>query len=363
MRVGVDSRKIPEFAERGPLRSLDHIRELGLDGVFFRTVLDMSPKLDLGELREIKAHADHLGLYIESGLGKVNPYATPEAPELRAMGEGDIRRGFERMLRACREIDCVELWVGTANYKDTYHGSLAYDRFRTDAPWPDQLAATEKFLRVLAPVVHDLGCHLNVETHEEITSFECVRLVEHVGPDVMGITFDVANVVQRGEDPVAAARRVAPYVRQTHLKDAVLYFVDEGLRRQERPCGQGIVDYETILPLLMAQNPRLNFSIEQRNPTSLATIEIYDPTWQAAHPELQLPELMQLVRLARLCETKFASGELPEPTAYRTLPFDYPDQVKSITESAGYLRSVLHRQPLGDGVAAPYAVEKRTSTR
>ena len=59
----------------------------------------MSPTLDHGELREIRAHADELGMYCESGLGKVNPYASPEAPELRAIGDGDILLGFERMLR------------------------------------------------------------------------------------------------------------------------------------------------------------------------------------------------------------------------------------------------------------------------
>src|SRR5579862_8191549 len=101
MRVGMDSRKIPEFAERGPLRSLDHVKDIGLDGIAFRTVLDMSPTFDLGELREIRAHADELGLYLESGLGKVNPYALPEAPEIRALGDGDTRLGFERMLHAC----------------------------------------------------------------------------------------------------------------------------------------------------------------------------------------------------------------------------------------------------------------------
>ena len=98
--------------------------------------------------------------------------------------------------------------------------------------WEEQLQATERFLKKLAPIARDLGIHMNVETHEEITTWEVVRLVEAVGPDVMGVTFDVANVLQRGEDPVAAAHRVGPYVRQTHLKDFALTFVEEGILRQ-----------------------------------------------------------------------------------------------------------------------------------
>src|SRR5437870_1665936 len=75
MRVGVDGRKISRAQAYGPLKSFEHAREPGLEGLFFRTVLEMSPTLDHGELREIKAHADSLGMYVESGLGKVNPSA------------------------------------------------------------------------------------------------------------------------------------------------------------------------------------------------------------------------------------------------------------------------------------------------
>jgi sugar phosphate isomerase/epimerase len=342
MRVGVDGRKIPEAAERGPLRSLDHGKALGMEGLFFRTVLEMSPTLDAGELREIRAHADDLGLYLETGLGKVNPYATPETPELRRVGDGDIRRGFERMMRACAEIGCTDLWVGTANYKGEYHGYWCYDRFRTDAPWPDQLVATEKFLKTLAPIARDLGIHLNLETHEEITSFEVVRLVEAVGPDAAGIVFDTANVLQRGEDPVRAARRVAPYVRQTHIKDTLLFFDEDGVKRQVRPCGQGAVDFRAILPILAAANPGLNLSIE--NPTAhlpLQTIQLFDPVWLAAHPDLAVDEFAAYIELVVDCERRVARGEIIAPDAYQAAPFGYAEAVGYIKESAAYVRGLM----------------------
>ena len=52
-------------------------------------------------------------MYVESGLGKVNPYANPEAPELRAIGDGDILLGFRRMMEACAAIGCLELLDGS----------------------------------------------------------------------------------------------------------------------------------------------------------------------------------------------------------------------------------------------------------
>lgn len=36
MKLGIDAQKLPEFGKRGPLASLDLVRELGLGGIFFR---------------------------------------------------------------------------------------------------------------------------------------------------------------------------------------------------------------------------------------------------------------------------------------------------------------------------------------
>ena len=58
MRLGIDSQKLPEFVKRGPLASLDLVKELGLAGLFFPTILDMSPTLDKGALRDIREKAD-----------------------------------------------------------------------------------------------------------------------------------------------------------------------------------------------------------------------------------------------------------------------------------------------------------------
>jgi len=53
--------------------------------------------------------------------------------------------------------------------------------------------------------------------------------VEGAGPDLAGITFDTGNVPARGEDPLAAVPRVAPYVHSTRIKDAILFFDGSGL--------------------------------------------------------------------------------------------------------------------------------------
>ncbi|NUP74861.1 MAG: sugar phosphate isomerase/epimerase, partial [Sinomonas sp.] len=46
MKVGVDGRKIPGAAQHTPFEILDHAKALGMEGVYFRTVLDITPTLD-----------------------------------------------------------------------------------------------------------------------------------------------------------------------------------------------------------------------------------------------------------------------------------------------------------------------------
>ncbi|MGO6676530.1 sugar phosphate isomerase/epimerase family protein [Rhizobium leguminosarum] len=332
MKLGIDSIKLPEAKKRGPLASLDHVKELGLAGIFFSTALDMSPDLDSGLLREIRAKADDLGLYLESGIGKINPYCSAEEPALRAAGGGDIIAGFTRMIEASAAIGCHELWVAPGNFKSEYRGRLANDRFRTDVTWEEQLLGIEKVLRKLAPVARANGAHMNIETHDEITSFEILRLIEKVGADCVGVVFDTANGLQRGEHPVFAAKRLAPYIRQTHVKDAYVGRAPGGLDFQTRPAGGGIVDFAAILPILADANPTLNLSLEvaqsvadkPRKANPRQCIEIDDPIWRAGHPDLTAGELAAYMAMVDAYEKRVASGAVLDWEAYESSCYGYP---------------------------------------
>ncbi len=106
-------------------------KSLVLVAVLPATVLDMSPTLDKGALREIRAKADELGLYLESGVGKINPYCSAEAPEFRAIGDGDIILGFTRMIEASAAIGCLELWISPGNFKSNTVAGWQMTAFRT----------------------------------------------------------------------------------------------------------------------------------------------------------------------------------------------------------------------------------------
>ncbi|WP_423182041.1 sugar phosphate isomerase/epimerase family protein [Arthrobacter sp. NyZ413] len=341
MRIGVDGSKIPHEADDSAIRILERAHGMGMEGVYFRSVVDVSPTLDRGYLTEVRECAESLDLYLQMGLAKVNPYAASEAPHVRRLGDGDYTRGMVKMIEAAHEAAGVtDLWVACANYQRGLPGYYVFDRFRTDAPWADQLVAIEKFLRLLAPVARDHGVHLNIETHEEITSYEIVRLIEAVGDDVLGVTFDTANVVVRGEDPVAAARRVAPYTRATHLRDFVLGEQDGVFGRVFAPIGQGSIDWDAVLGILYAENPDLPLSIENAGPTLHLPIGLDDPEWIAKHPDLDPQEVARIREMAAEYAERVERGEAPSLDAVRATPYD---GAHFIDVSAAALRDALSR--------------------
>lgn len=348
--IGVCGKVLPGAARRGALASLDYAKSLGLDGIFFRTVLAMSDTLDPGALQEIRQRADELGMYLEGGLGKVNPYASAENPELREIGDGDIVAGFRAMMQACAAIGVTELWISTANYKTKFANRYAYDRFRTDVSWEEQLAATSRFLRKLAPIARDLGVHMNMENHEEITSFETLRLIEDVGPDVLGVVFDSSNMLHRAEHPVAAAERLGPYVRQTHLKDALAAMAPDGrtVEVASCTCGEGVVDFGPILDILLTHNPALNLTLEgdpanEDIPRFARTfkIELGDQDWLAGHPDLTAQETQRYLDMVRAFQSSLRGRETTDWAAHFAKPYRESEAVARIVDSAAHVRSFL----------------------
>ena len=339
MRIGADSAKFPGAAGLTATGLIDEAAGMGLEGVSFRSILDLSATLDPAELRDVAQQARDRGLRLEAGIGKINPFSTPEAPHIRELGGGDYRRAQVLMIEAAASIGIHELWSALSNYQFHLSGLYAFDRFRTDVDWPTQLRATTAFLKELAPALLDHASHLNVETHEEITSFELVRIVEAVGPDAVGITFDPANVVVRGESPTAAARRIAPYVRATHIRDVVLVREPDGLRRYLAPVGDGLIEWPVVLNALAPAAPMLSIEgiIASRAGMS---VPVFDARWASGHPDRVMAEQDELLAFADDYERRARDGEVPDAAALAA-PVEADEPRRFLEQSRHALRGLL----------------------
>jgi sugar phosphate isomerase/epimerase len=327
MKVGLDTFTIG-CLNLDPFQTLDYIKEHDLAGALFGGLRGLSNTLDPGRLKEIRDHADNLGLYSYVSVPICNPYLV----------NGSLEDHIENLKKEI-EISAKFGW-------HELHSSLGggNERYEHPVAWTQHLADSAELIKKLASVLRHHKSRINLETHGDSTTFELARLVENVGSDIAGICLDTANVLCHAEDPVLAARRAAPYTHLTHTKDAIMFFIDMGYRRQTLPAGKGALDWEKILPILAEYSPDLTISIEDHK--WLFDYHVFDHNWLALHPDLTRDELASVIRLAWKCQKRILSGELPDPDEYEKIP--YSDEVEErLRIGSDYLKAMINRLGLG----------------
>lgn len=305
MRVGLDQFTLHPFKNWDPFFAIQWAHEHGLEGVQFGGIRGLSPTLDLGRLREIQGECDRLGMYCLASVSSPNPHA--------GKGGGSIDQVVEQL--------GPEIQAAAAMGWGELHSSLGGLEERAGKPvaWPMQLAASLEALAALAPMLKAAGCRINLENHGDATTFELVRLCQQVGPQTLGICLDTANMLCHGEDPLEAARRAAPYVHQTHAKDAIIYLTPHGYTRQGRPPGEGVVPWPQVLAALGAFSPDLCLSIEDHK--WIWEFAVFEPAFHAMHPDLTPAEMGKVVGQAWGVTQRIQAGELPDPAEYEKIPF------------------------------------------
>jgi sugar phosphate isomerase/epimerase len=147
-----------------------------------------------------------------------------------------------------------------------------------------------RFARDLDPVMReavraaeDQGVVLAIEDHGDYNADGLLRLIQRIGSTNLRVTLDTGNLLSVGDDPVEGARKLAPYVAATHIKDLALEPGPPGAAPGYRctPIGRGLVRIPQILGHLRAAGY-----------DGLLCVEIHDPAaaW-ASTPEEELVRL------------------------------------------------------------------------
>jgi sugar phosphate isomerase/epimerase len=348
------------------LEALAFAQKHGLQGVQFGSPRQLSERLDEGELREVAQEFTRQGMYLEMGIPPVNPHAAGALAH--EAGSTPLTSAHLETLQEAMRAAAVT----GATILRTVVG-WEKDRYDPQAPWGQQLSDITATLEQLAPLARDLGQRIGIETHCDITTHEILRIIERVGEDVVGVCLDTGNLPTRMDEPVAAARRVAPYVICTHTKDSLLFTTERSLPPaeadqvdwsrarvtdgrgnsvdprnvppaigwQSRPCGQGSIPFPEVVAILAAQVPDLAFSIEDHG--NIQTMPIYEADWLASYPDLTPFELAGLVRLAHEGDRRIAAGETAAPFAAEATP--WPERTeRQVAASAAYLTKLLKEQ-------------------
>ena len=184
-----------------PIQLLDRALIANLEGV------ELPVSLLQGEdVRTVARYAQEHGLFITLAAGGYMPDKLAEALELGArLSAGTVRTV-----------------VGGAK--------IGGDRRPLAGRWQSFLEEVLTGLQEATKIAERVSVNLAVENHQDLASEELLWLCESIGSQRFGITLDTGNPLATAEEPLDFARRLAPYVKNVHLKDYWIYLSEEGYR-------------------------------------------------------------------------------------------------------------------------------------
>jgi sugar phosphate isomerase/epimerase len=281
-----------------PLDTLRWAVAHGAEGVAFSGLQpEHQAALDGESLAQLKSFADERGLYLEWGGAQHVPrdlvtWAPKDIVETNRTAIAQAVALDTRVVRSCS-------------------GGLM--RWHDEAPSTETLLReTARALRAQAPMWRDAGVTLAIETHFEFTSHELRRLIEMCEAPPggwLGICLDTMNLLTMLEEPVAATRRLLPWVVSTHIKDGAILLGADGFTTFTRPVGEGVIDLPAILRLVSSLPRPVHLSVEDHGGSF--PLPIFDPTFLSKFPDLTVQEFARLAALAARTGREPALRPLP----------------------------------------------------
>jgi sugar phosphate isomerase/epimerase len=233
-------------------------RKVGAEGLSLETCY--MPALDKPFLVELRSALD------DAGLERVLAWGHPIGLE-----RGSSRAALEDLKRhipSALELNCRTLRITASGSR--YSKELEAEFARNLDP----------VLREALRAAEDQGVVLAIENHGDFNADAMLRLLARMDSPNLKVTLDTGNLLAVGDDPVEGARKLAPFVAATHIKDLVIEQSAQtgGPTVSCTPTGKGLVNVPAILDHLRAAGY-----------AGLLCIEIHDPSREWIHtPEEEL---------------------------------------------------------------------------
>lgn len=268
LKVGLDTESLHLWLQNKKMDIIDFIEtahEFGLDGVMINLIQDYNLDPEWGSLGSNAP--EHLER-VKFTLQKYNMYA-----ELATKG-----LEYDHLLRVIQVAhavgaDIIRTYIPiTLNSPEdrSTGGEGKYDlgKVRLDfdpAVFDDAVISLKRMI----PVLKKYRIKLALENHEYETSMELVHVMEQIQSPWIGLHYDFGNAMMVWEEPVEAAKNMAPYTFTTHFKDHIVIpcpddtyeYVVCGV-----PAGQGNIDLKECLRIMMEDSPLTRLNVEMCYP-------------------------------------------------------------------------------------------------
>ncbi len=274
-----------------PQQLMNQALDAGLEGVELPATL-----LQGIDISTVADYAQQRGLFITLAAGGYDPAKLAEAIELATR------------LKAAT----VRTVIGGAK--------IGGDRRPLTGRWQSFLQEVLEKLRAATRVAEQAGVNLAVENHQDLASEELLWLCESIHSPHFGLTLDTGNPLATAEEPLDFARRVAPYLKNVHLKDYWIYLSEEGYRLVRSPLGQGVINFPALFEIFANSCPDVTMSIELGALEARHIRVLADDYWPEYPPR-------SAVQLASVLRTVQANAR---PVGDWRTPFEHEEPVEAI---------------------------------
>jgi 3-oxoisoapionate decarboxylase len=292
------------------------------------------------------------------GLGAVEaplPADTPlaEAARLRERaGQAGIRLVLAGGIAADAPLEALiplASALGARTLRLTLSRILEGDRRAIGlAGWEEIRAAAARRLKAARPVAEEYGVALAIENHQDADSEDLVWLCETIGGEFIGVNLDTGNPLAVGEGPVEFAQRIAPFLKNAHLKDYRMHRTPSGYRLVRCALGDGVVGFHALLRLFAAEAPEATFSIELGATQARHIRLLEEEYWKPFAPRLFtrcLPAIRLLHELGRPEAEEWRTPHEREASDAERAAFERAEFDRSVSYLAELERS-LPGQPI-----------------
>ncbi len=230
-----------------PFQYLDYCAKHKAKVVHFSEIRFIG-SLEETHLREVRAHAEKLGIQIEIGMRSICPTSQMFDP-----AQGTAEEQLTRMVHAAKT-------VGSPIVRAVL-GSMA-DRSGA-IPLEGHIANTAKVLRNVRPLIVDNGLKVAIENHAgDMQARELKTLIEEAGPDFVGACLDSGNPLWTLEDPHLTLETLAPYVLTSHVRDSAVWRDKDRIAVQWVRMGEGNMGIREYAKRFQELCPGRAFSLE-----------------------------------------------------------------------------------------------------
>lgn len=300
-----------------PIQVLDHFSAIKLTWA----MISLPPAMlaDEATVRQVRDHADRLGLKLQLAFGSVCPTARSFNAKL-----GTVEEQVARALKASQIFGakCMRVILGGDPERSQIEMHI------------DNMV---KAVRGMRSRILDSGIKLAVENHGgDLQAREMKMMIEAVGPDVMGVCLDSGNPVWMLEDPHMTLETLIPYAETSHVRDSAVWKVPEGIAVRWVNMGEGNVDIDGWIRKFIQAKPGLPIIFENLVSGNPRVHAIYDLKFWDNWRRMPAWELSRFLAIAEKGTPKPATPRPAEKTPGQ-------QRIEDLDVCVRYTRELLQR--------------------